>query len=311
MRRFLTFPIRISSAWLLVFLLNFGTVTVVTLKSAVADSQPSMFAVIDQYADFAAAAYGDKQAMQLASQKHHYTLTDYGQLDGLEIRYFLATNTKNKTQLISVRGTANLENAIVDIALQLTADNPVGIRLHNGFAQSALGVFQQIKPKLKRDYTINTTGHSLGGAVAVVLAMYLDKDNYNIDKVISFGQPKVTNLAGTKIYDHLSILRIVTPKDVVPLLPPLDPSDIDNLDIYWHLGTEIVLLGGNQYSMLSGMKSMLRTVNFLNDQPSEENIHNHDMVLYKRLVNQKLKAATLIPYKTDFSFVGDVLKLFK
>jgi len=36
--------------------------------------------------------------------------------------------------------------------------------------------------------------------------------------------------------------------------------DINNFDIYWHLGKEIVLLKGYDYAVLEGVKSMMRVL---------------------------------------------------
>ncbi|MDF1591912.1 MAG: hypothetical protein P1P89_10390 [Desulfobacterales bacterium] len=49
-------------------------------------------------------------------------------------------------------------------------------------------IFAEIKPQLRKDFTIDTTGHSLGGAVAVILAMYLDVNHYAIGQVVTFGK---------------------------------------------------------------------------------------------------------------------------
>ena len=83
---------------------------------------------------------------------------------------------------------------MVDILLKLRVDKKTGIPLHEGFSFAARQVYADLKPLLKTDYRIRTTGHSLGGAVALILAMYLDVDQFDIDHVITFGQPKVTNL---------------------------------------------------------------------------------------------------------------------
>ena len=80
------------------------------------------------------------------------------------------------------------------------------IRLHQGFAQAAESLYLAIRPHLNKNYKITTTGHSLGGAVALILAMYLDKDHYLLDKVVTFGQPKVTNVTGAQHYRHLKRL---------------------------------------------------------------------------------------------------------
>ena len=118
-------------------------------------------------------------------------------------------------------------------------------------------IYKNIKNDLIKSYRINTTGHSLGGATALILAMYIHTDGLHAGKVVTFGQPKVTNIAGSKKYGHLDVTRVVMPKDMVPLVPPLDPMDLANMDIYWHSGTEVVLRDSNTYSLLKGIDSMM------------------------------------------------------
>jgi len=305
--------IKISHSALSVFIGVF-LAAVMVVQSVHANNQtklsPNMFSELDKFAQFSNVAYEGKAAMQQLSQRWGYSVTDSGQLEGLEVRYFLATNHKLKTQIIAVRGTANPENAAVNFVLKLSSNNIAGIPLHTGFSKSAQGIFTSIIAQVKPNYKISLTGHSLGGGVAVILAMYLDTENYKIDKVITFGQPKVTNVHGANRFEHLNILRVVTPKDFIPLLPPFDPVAVPHRGIYWHLGTEIVLLGGDKYSMLAGVKSMLRATKFLNRKPDESNVNNHQMSIYAQLIGQKREHATLVPYRSDFSFVGNLLQNF-
>ena len=237
---------------------------------------------------------------ELGSLKN-YTLSHYSSIPDIEISYFLLTNELSKTHIIAVRGTSNIENAFVDIALKLTMDEHVGIRLHNGFSQAAQAIYKEIKPKINADYLINTTGHSLGGAVALILAMYLDNDDFNTGQVITFGQPKVTNIPGANKFQHLNITRVVTPKDLVPLVPPFDPVDIKNLDIYWHTGREVILFPDTTYATLQGISSMLRATKFTQEPLSENNLKNHRMTLYIELINKKIPSAKLVPFKNDFN----------
>jgi len=303
--------IRIPPSALSVFIGVF-LAAVLVVQSVQANSptvmSPKLFSELDKFAQFSNVAYAGTSAMQQISQQWGYAVTDSGQLEGLEVRYFLATNHKQKTHIIAVRGTANSENAAVNFVLKLNSNNVAGIPLHTGFSTSAQGIYTAIKEHVKPNYEISLTGHSLGGGVAVILAMYLDTENYKIGKVITFGQPKVTNVHGANLFEHLNILRVVTPKDIIPLLPPFDPVAVPHRGIYWHLGTEIVLLGGDEYSMLAGVKSMLRATKFFNRQPDESNINNHQMSIYAQLIDQKREHATLVPYQSDFSFVGNLLQ---
>jgi len=264
----------------------------------------SRFRVIHDYALLANAAYLDRDAIDKTVRAQGYSLTASGEAPGYAVSYFVASNAADKTQVIAVRGTSNVENAMVDIAFQLQPDEATGIDLHQGFARSARAIYEQIRPGLQKGYRISTTGHSLGGAAALVLAMYLDTDGYTVDRVITFGQPKVTNITGSRKFEHLNVTRVVRPKDLVPLVPPLDPLDLKNLSIYWHLGSEIILLDGARYAEIDGVDSMLRAAGFLNQTPNEENLKNHMMTGYLDLIEQKLDSAKRVPWKNDFSIFG-------
>jgi len=259
------------------------------------------FATLKKYAVLASAAYDGQSQAHAACQSQGYQFSHYGTASGVEVGYFLATDPVRKTQLIAVRGTANVENVMVDTDFKLILDEHTSNMLHSGFAQSAAAIYKTIKPMLKRDYTINTTGHSLGGAVAMVLAMYLDQDEYRLGKIVTFGQPKVTNITGARRYRYLDITRVVTEKDMVPLVPPFDPMEIRNADLYWHAGEELILLQGKNYSMASGIPSMLRTVQFFQEVPGEQNLQHHMMALYLELIDKKIGGAKKLPYKTGIS----------
>ncbi|OIP99844.1 MAG: hypothetical protein AUK35_05735 [Zetaproteobacteria bacterium CG2_30_46_52] len=266
--------------------------------TASADRSTAMFNQLKLYAEIAHAAYLPKNEAQVIVETEGYKLVDYGNVPGVEVNYFIAANDKLKHQIITVRGTANVENAMVDISLKLSPDKHANIALHQGFSEAAEGIYKALLPKLNKDYTISTTGHSLGGAVAVVLAMFLDKDQYRLGPVVTFGQPKVTNVSGAQAFSHLDISRVVTSLDLVPLVPPLDVMDINNIDIYWHLGKEIVLLHDNDYALLEGIKSMLRSAKVINTTPTEENLDDHRMSGYLQHVIRRTQAAMLVPYET-------------
>jgi hypothetical protein len=271
--------------------------------AAIADTgdDTDRFKTLHNYALIADAAYSDKASIEKVLSAQGYTLTAYEQLPGYAVSYVLATNDEVKQQLLAVRGTSNVENAMVDVAFMLLPNKPTGIKLHQGFAKSADFIYDRVKSKLNRDYRINTTGHSLGGAAALILGMYLDAGGYDVGQVITFGQPKVTNIAGSRKYSHLDVTRVVTPKDMVPLVPPLDPMDLMNMDIYWHLGTEMVLYEDNTWSELQGVDSMMRATDFLNEMLSEKNLTHHYMTEYINSLTPKLVNAKRVPYQNDFS----------
>lgn len=251
-------------------------------------------------AKIAQASYQSKEEISAVLSTQGYKLTLMQQIEGFSVAFVLATNDAKKQHILAVRGTSNVENIIVDAAFVLVPDELSGIDIHQGFLLSSRDIFQQIRPLLKPGYTIKTVGHSLGGAAALILAMMLDNQGYSIDKVTTFGQPKVTNVSGSRKFKHLDIERLVTPKDIVPLVPPLDPIDLMKLSIFWHQGQEIVLYKNSQYAVLSGTDSMLRAIDFLNDIPQQEHVSNHFMSTYVSHLKPKLDSPVEIKYQRDF-----------
>ena len=246
-------------------------------------------------------AYQSVPSIKKFSSLRNYNISHHSNIPGYEISYFIATNHIKKTQVIVVRGTSNIENAFLNMEVKLITDNHAGIRLHKGFSQFAQAIYAEITPTLKKDYTVSTTGHSLGGAVALIVAMHLDVDKFNIGEVVTFGQPKVTNIEGANTFQHLRITRVVMPKDLVPLVPPFDYVDLNNPGIYWHAGKEIILLDSNTYAITEGIKSMMRAFKFTQEPLSDKNIHNHNISLYITTLATKIPSATLVPFKSNFN----------
>ncbi len=263
------------------------------------------FAEIKKQALFARAVYRSEEDIRALAESYNYQLSLYQTIPDSQITFLLATSDSTRSHLISVRGTSNVENAMVDIALKLMTDEKTGARLHQGFAYAAKQVYARIKPLLRRDYKIQFTGHSLGGAVALILAMYLDADRLDIEQVTTFGQPKVTNLTGANGIAHLDIVRVVTPTDLVPLLPPFDPLDLSNLDIYWHAGKGVVLMEGDRYAVLEAADSMLRAAQFILQPLTEENLKNHYMAPYLDLIELKTRSARRVIPRNSLNRFGN------
>ncbi len=259
------------------------------------------FQYIKEYANLSDAAYHSLKKLRQTTLLKDYSITQHSTIKDIGLSYFLISNAKTKTHVIAIRGTSNIENTILDISLKLKFNKHTGLRLHSGFLQAAQAIYTELKPAIRPSYTINTTGHSLGGAVAVVLAMYFDSDNKKIGQVITFGQPKVTNIAGAYKFKHLNIKRVVTQKDPVPVIPLIDPMDINDLDIYWHQGTEILLLSGSEYAVLEGLSSMLRATKFTQEPFTENNFKNHKMSQYLLKLSKRIPSAKLVPFSNNFN----------
>ncbi|MFT2098772.1 lipase family protein [Marinomonas sp. 2405UD66-6] len=247
-------------------------------------------------------AYLSLDELELALSEQHQVLLHKATIQSSQVNYFISEAAG--VQTIGVRGTANLENVMLDLSVSLQSDSLLNIKLHQGFSGGAKAVYDDIKPYLSIDKPIHLTGHSLGGAIAVVLGMYLTQEGYQVEQVITFGQPKVTNVTGAEQFKTLPLIRVVTPHDIVPLVPPLSPLQIKELDIYWHMGAEVILMEGGKYSETSGIKSAMRATKFTSSIPSEKNLVAHKMTTYLMLIDTLRESSEEVPYKTEISLFG-------
>ena len=130
----------------------------------------------------------------------------------------------NGITIIIIRGTANQSNMLSDIDVRLVKDDDLGIYLHKGFKDASTVVMQAIdntyengSKKYTVEHTVHVTGHSLGGAVAQIIGMWLHKRGKNV-QIFSYGSPKVSNevMSGGQP-THWRVVRL---SDPVPFTPP-------------------------------------------------------------------------------------------
>ena len=139
----------------------------------------------------------------------------------------------NGISIIVIRGTANDANVLSDVDVRLVSDTRTGIRLHKGFRDVAVTIMQIIDTTKTLEHTVHVTGHSLGGAVAQIIGMWLHKRGNNV-QIYSYGSPKVSDqvLSG----GQPTHWRVVRRSDPIPFTPPwpyshtglfIDSQDLD------------------------------------------------------------------------------------
>jgi len=135
--------------------------------------------------------------------------------------------------IIVIRGTANAENVQSDIDVRLVDDTRTGIKLHKGFRDASLGIMEIIDRDHTVEHTVHVTGHSLGGAVAQIIGMWLHKRGKNV-QVFSYGSPKVSSQVLDSQPTHW---RVVRRSDPIPFTPPWPYRHtglfIDSQDLDW------------------------------------------------------------------------------
>ena len=120
--------------------------------------------------------------------------------------------------IIVIRGTANAENVQSDIDVRLVTDDDLGIRLHKGFRDASISVMSSIDES-SLEKTVHVTGHSLGGAIAQIIGMWLHKRSHNV-QVFSYGSPKVSNeIMSSGQPTHWRVVRLSDPIPFTPMWP--------------------------------------------------------------------------------------------
>jgi triacylglycerol lipase len=225
-----------------------------------------------------------------------------------DAQYFLEQDDRAKIQYIAIRGTANKRNLIEDLELRIREDLALAIPVHIGFDATARLLYEDMKPYLKKSYTTYITGHSLGGAVAALLAIHMVDDGYKVDRVVTFGQPKFTTTDGVQKLGFLTLTRVVDENDVIPMLPP---TTIFNrvYGVYQHAGPEVVLLDGPHYVYLPTHDAGRISIGEFGRSLSLASLADHHMDNYLGRIAAKTGNAVAVPYNEREKYVAPKKKV--
>lgn len=111
-----------------------------------------------------------------------------------------------------------------------------GIRAHRGFVRGARGLELQMLNVIDKypDYDLVFTGHSRGGAIALLLAISAEKHHqHSKSQCVTFAQPRASTAGQIRqAYRRGQYVRVVNGSDIVPRYPKLG---------YSHAGTEFYI----------------------------------------------------------------------
>lgn len=155
----------------------------------------------------------------------------------------ITLNHSRKWITIVFRGSESWKDFIHDIIIwQKILHDKVKVhygmyrQLERDFSYNAIRREIRNLHKLYPDYRINSTGHSLGGGLALLFAYKLSVDHSTLPiRCVSFASPKVGNKYFSEAVnkkDTLTHIRCFTSKDIVPMLP---------LRGYQHVGEQMKL----------------------------------------------------------------------
>lgn len=143
--------------------------------------------------------------------------------------------------IVSCRGTEPTEMS--DVLADLKAipkKHPRAGRVHEGFYEYSTRIYSQIldtiRSERKNNENVYVVGHSLGGAMAVLIAESLASDGIPVKELRTYGQPRVGN---KKFRQHLegcdigAYIRYVNNNDIVPKVPPSFMSFVHGGKLYY------------------------------------------------------------------------------
>jgi triacylglycerol lipase len=122
---------------------------------------------------------------------------------------------------------------------QVLKTQACGGRIHSGFWQGTQAIWAELESEIRRirgqfptPPPLFLTGHSLGGALAVLAASELQRLEHKVDGVYTFGSPRIGDRHfamqyNRRLYDQT--FRLVNHRDIVTQLPPAELN-------YTHVG---------------------------------------------------------------------------
>ena len=123
--------------------------------------------------------------------------------------------------IVAFRGTETIGNALTDVKTALIRHGIFPGLVHLGFAHAADIVYPSVRvlvTAMGRERPILITGHSLGGAMATLVAHRLSAEGFHVRAVYTYGSPRPGDRNFRDAY-RLHNYRFVNDNDLVPHLP--------------------------------------------------------------------------------------------
>ncbi|KAI8357815.1 Alpha/Beta hydrolase protein [Blakeslea trispora] len=157
---------------------------------------------------------------------------------------FVMTSAADQTIYLSFRGSVSSQNWVTNFNYRFTSfDNVKGARAHSGFYSAVKDSSRTYLPVIKSlldanpKYKVVVTGHSLGGALALLAGIDLLGKESRITssnlKIYTYGGPRVgdSNFVDYVAKSNVPVLRSVNGLDPIPQAPP-------RVNGYVHAGVE-------------------------------------------------------------------------
>lgn len=257
------------------------------------------FATLDVNVKRAKAAYAQPPKIRAAYPNTIRVATPGGR----DVQYFIERDDKAKVQYITVRGTMDDTTLKEDFDAKVREDRATKIPLHTGFDLDARAVWTDAQPYMKKGYQTYLVGHSLGGAVAAILGIYMIEDGYKVDKIYTYGQPRFTTTQGVAQLGFLPLLRVVDENDLVPLLPPGAMAN-KKYGPYQQVGPEVILLEGPDYVYMPNQQASELSLGAFWRGLHVADLKDHKLDDYIRRIEDKLSGSHQVAYNQRENYIA-------
>ncbi len=143
---------------------------------------------------------------------------DFAAMKRREGRDYLFVTADDRYRYVVIRGSDKPSDWLTNLSMWTTGTT-IG-RVHSGYYGVAVAFMEELEQRLRAmpDRPIVLTGHSMGGAVAVITAMMLQAGNA-IAGVYTFGQPKAGRHSFSQALERaeLPYYRFVHGRDAIAL----------------------------------------------------------------------------------------------
>jgi triacylglycerol lipase len=172
-------------------------------------------------ADFSNLAYFEKPFVNKQLELWNYTLLCWFEDKETDTQGLVAK--KDDYIIICFRGTNSVTDMVFDAWFSKVPAFGGKGKVHKGFQKALESIWPQLIKKMDKNTRVFVTGHSLGGALAILAAHRLTLENYTVAAVYTFGAPRVGNREFKKTYDDLlkdKTFLHINYTDIVPTAAP-------------------------------------------------------------------------------------------
>ncbi|KAK4217582.1 Alpha/Beta hydrolase protein [Rhypophila decipiens] len=184
----------------------------------------------------------------------------------LDTRGLIAIDPVRSLIVVSFRGSASVRNWITDASFaQIPCTLGTGCLVHAGFASAWSEVSAVVLTGVASaraanpTYSVISTGHSLGGAVATLAAAYLREAGHPTD-LYTYGSPRVGNFVFAEYVTETqgglgAEYRVTHTDDPVPKLPPIATNYRHLSPEYW-INTDTDAVAASQIEVCTGYATL-------------------------------------------------------